>query len=298
MKVNSTLIYNLLRRGNPITIRRDVPIISQSATLLAEINHRCQHKVKLDLGPEQLAEGLQRLLLRIDFRTHFSWEDEVTLSPHELSGLLVGHEYISYSDAPVYERREVTTLEQAQPWITRFLYLYQGRPVDQTTSLHTGKDFNLRNEPKAFFARGPQENIQVGVLSDPHCGAAQFTKINIPSGSYYFVEPVLDNLVILQFMVYDKDLNWIRSYAYDASVPCLFSVYSYPEEEKRQFGIFNARLLNETEREHANTCMRKLLTLLQKLFAEGHFDNIPDLDFYLAGPARTINIDPGNGSAS
>jgi hypothetical protein len=108
---------------------------------------------------------------------------------------------------------------------------------------------------------------------------------------------VLDNLVMLQFMVYDRDLNWLRSYAYDASVPCLFSAYSYPEEEKRQFGIFNARLLNEGEREHTRTCMHELLTLLQKFFAEGHFDNIPDLNFYIAGPARTINIDPGNGAS-
>jgi len=277
------------RKYQGVELRPDQPIAPQARQIFEQLPVNPN-----DLDLARFEQGLRIALRWQELKQDFNLREVTTLSPTLVAKILAGNVFAPAAiNGPIYQREEVTELGQAQVWINRFLYAME--------HLKGGEDFDLLTEPKTFFVRGPVIDLRLGLETDPHFANAALPDLNLPGGKFYYIQPVHDNLVALQFRVLTRKEKLVRKYAYDREFPQRFSVYSYREEEQRQFAICNNNLLTPEQSARQADGLNKLKDIVRALInrnkdqaQQAVRDNRPTT-FRIAGPARRIKLDLGQG---
>lgn len=133
----------------------------------------------------------------------------------------------------------------------------------------------------------------MGFPDDPHFSQAAFPELNLAANQFCFVQPVPDNLVLLQFRILDPTERLVKKYAYDREFPERFSVYTYQEEERRQFEIFNQHLLSAQQRTMQRLGLQRLRKLSERAIKGEKPSALPPGGpdaFLLPGPALKLRL--------
>ncbi len=268
-----------LKRGLPCQAKE----IFQQITSNPRVNPR-------GISYDRFEAGLRRALRWQNFDTGFNLGNNTTIPPVLLAKILSEEIFSPTGNKsdPIYERAEVTDFSEAQVWLNRFLYAMRELGAE---------DFDLHTEPKTFFVRGPIDLLKIGLRDDPHFARALFPNFNLAKGEFCYVQPVPDNLAILQFRVLDRQENLIGKYAFDAEFTEWFSAYTYTEEEFRQAQIFNHNYLTVEEQAIQTRELKKLIALCltvvndfkNRMFFASNKYPLPQR-FKIIGPARRMRI--------
>ena len=276
-------------RGTSIAPHQELaPQAKRILEELAAVSKKDVNPNRLDLA--RFEEGLRCALRWKELESGFNLGEEVRILPVIIARILANEIFNpSSSYGPIYQRELVTEPSEARIWLRRFLYVME--------ELADAREFDL-NEARTFFVRGPMRSLQIGSSADPHFAEAAFPDFNLKPGEFCYIKSVMDNLVALQFRMLDPQERVLKKYAYDRSVPERFSIYSYQEEERRQFDILNHHLLSRKERKAQRKGLKKLKRLSAALLRR---QNLPQplttFGFRIAGPARRIMLAfPGGGS--
>lgn len=248
-----------------------------------------KHFEQLPYNPNQVTvkrfeEGLRRALLWKDLETNFNSGDEAKISRYALAAILSG-EIDPPQDSSalhLWHREMVTEFEEARNWLSRFIFAME--------RLRQGDDFDIETEPHSFYLRGPIQSLSLGITNYKSLLRAAIPQLDIASGELRFIQPVPDNLVGIQLRLLGQQGEILRRYAYDHSCPQRFAVYSYAEEEKRQFDIWN-RQLEEPHKSQQEAGIARLKLLFLKLISRTAYgpEDLPR-SFFLPGPARAITF--------
>ncbi len=272
---------NAYPRGIRLARDADVPSVAQDIHARATAHNITKQLPSVD----KVVHGLQRWIRLEQFRTAFQ-ETSVTVDRTAMHRILSGSLMESDRQGWIWQREDVISLEEASAGVIRFIQSYLGVTPAQGSDIHI----------PAFYVLGPTKSVQIGTPDNPLTAHAAFPNVNVPEGEIYFIKPVFDNLVGLQFRVLDRQDRILRRYAFDKSVAALFSDYDYAEEEERQFRIFNEGLLSPSERQAQAECMVFLRSALAVWWARSEGDNRLELrvpnctKVKIVGPMRRLRL--------
>ncbi len=244
---------------------------------------------------EVFARGLRIAVRNYQIENGFS--NTVPVTPDMLARVFTGEIFKRTENqyAPIYQREKVADLDDARVWIERYLMA-----AEHLLPMET---LDVDSAPRYFLVGCPGDPIAALRVTPRQSNFpfAAFPDFKLEKGSFYYVQLVYDNLAGIQFRVLDKNGKIVKKYAYDASVPEKFSLYTYAEEEKRQFDLYNRHMITEAGRERQAiglSMLRHLACILSGIKPDSTCsvllpslkDDTAAFRFYLAGPARRLTL--------
>ena len=237
--ITLSTIHDRLPFGYGVKVAPTLSLVAQAKNILTRLPGPKKIINPLKLRPQEFSRGLRAAIRWVELETNFQLEPEVNISGYALAAILSGeiHNPSDVSALRLYQRELVTDLAGARGWLLRFLQIAEGLRPDNA--------FDENNEPASFFVRGPKRVLRLGFREDSPFAQAAFPGFDLASGELYYVRPVPDNLVGLQFRVQTPGGTLVRKYAYDRALAERFSVYTYRAEERRQARILNRVVLTD-----------------------------------------------------
>lgn len=238
----------------------------------------------------RFTDGVRKALEWMRLESGFTLENRTSLPVDFLARIFSGSIFSPHAPyGPLHRREPVTDLSGARNWLSRFIA--DMRQPDESNP------FDFLEEPRSFYVRGPVDDLNLGLPEFPE---AAFPGLSLSSGGPYYIKPVIDNLMGLQFRVIyynfkEREETTVGRYAFDRRYPWFFSKYVYTSEERARFAFANACYLTPDQlleqqlglEQLADTC-RTLLGLAPRYASN---DLRGPTRFMLAGPARRLTVD-------